>query len=148
MIPFIAGRFLAVLDGLLRAPLQAGKTLLAPLIPGRLPLLKDYVSGRTDLAADLTLIAFFIDPELSVHFRYLAKTHFIEKREKHPLPEGSFFHRHFLFSSYRYGDFGNLFLGRLKPLILLLLRPGPAPRDIIGWHCDLKSHREVQPLLL
>ena len=81
MIPFILGRFLAVLNGLLRAPLQAGKTLLAALIPHRFPFLKRDVFNRANPAADRTATAFFIDPEFPVHFWDLRKTHFIEKRK-------------------------------------------------------------------
>ena len=77
MIPLISGSFLAILDRFLRAPLQAGKTLLTSMIPDRSPFTHCDISGRTNFAADFACVAFVIDPELFVHFGYLGKNHII-----------------------------------------------------------------------
>ena len=79
MIPFLSGCFLTILDSFLQTPLQTGKTLLAPVMPEGFAFLKNDVLDRTNPAADRAAVAFFIDPELPVHFRDLRKTYSVEK---------------------------------------------------------------------
>ena len=78
MIPLISGGFLTILDRFLRAPLQAGKTLLTSIIPDRFSFTHGDISGRAYLTADFASIAFIIDPELFIHFWHMRKTHTIK----------------------------------------------------------------------
>ena len=77
MIPLIFGGFFTILDRFLRAPLQAGKTLLTSMIPDRFSFTHGDISGRTYFAADFARVAFVIDPELFVHLGHMRKTHII-----------------------------------------------------------------------
>ncbi len=79
MIAFIPRRFLPVLDRLFRTPLKAGKALLASMVPDGSSFLNRDVPGRTDSAADRTLIALFIRPEFPVHFRNPGVAHFVKE---------------------------------------------------------------------
>ena len=54
MVPLISGRLFAVLDRLLRAPLQAGEALLAFVVPYRSALGEGDIFGRAYLRADFT----------------------------------------------------------------------------------------------
>ena len=77
MIPLIFGGFFTILDRFLRAPLQAGKTLLASIIPDRFSFMHGDISGRTHFVTDSASVAFVIDPELFIHFGYIRKAHTI-----------------------------------------------------------------------
>jgi len=93
VVPLVTGRLLAVLDRLLRAPLQAGEALFAPVAPDRSISVHGYVSGRADLHADPALVALVIRPELTVHPWHHGEGHLVEGCEEDALPERPFFDR-------------------------------------------------------
>jgi len=70
-VSFVLRRFFAVLDGFLRAPLKAGKTLLAAHAPNRFSVLKNDIVDGAHLAANSAMAAIIIDPEFPIHFRDL-----------------------------------------------------------------------------
>ena len=73
MVPLIPRGLLAELDRFPRAPLDAGKALLAVMPPDRLAFLEIDIRARADGFADAAGIAFFIDPKTLVHFRDMRK---------------------------------------------------------------------------
>jgi hypothetical protein len=67
MVTLIGRGFPAVLDRHLRAPLDAGQTLLAAMLPYRLACRQFNISGWADLGTDAAGIAFVIHPKTLVH---------------------------------------------------------------------------------
>ena len=69
MITFILRGLLAILNGLLGAPLNAGEALLAVVQPGRFVCCYDNIIHRTGFCADAAAIAFLVHPEILIHLR-------------------------------------------------------------------------------
>ncbi len=66
-VAFVAGRFFAELDRLLRAPLDAGEALFAVMTPDGLSSAGRSMFPQGQSLADAAAVALLIDPETLVH---------------------------------------------------------------------------------
>lgn len=142
VIPLTLRCILPALYGLLRAPLETGKTLLAFVVPDRFSFTQGDVFGRADFVANPAMIAFLVRPELPVHLGHTVETQFIDSSRQHPLPERAFFNRQGGLFLDPVHDIGNLFLGEFETSILFFLWAWAAERRVVGGQHNAKPRRQ------
>lgn len=111
MVALLSDSPLAVLNRLVRAPLDTGKTLFAPVLPDGLAFRQDNVLRRADFYAVTASRTLFIRQEGLIHFTDIVDARFaVYPGKKWILPEGPLLHRQlFAVSDKRCNFFYQLF---------------------------------------
>lgn len=125
-------RAFAVLDRLLRAPLDAGKALFTAVLPDRFLFSHFNITRRTDFFTNPAGAAFFIGKERFIHPGDMRQGNPVKRRQHPILPEGPLLRRPLIPAPDHRRDPVQFSEHRVKFLLLLAGGRGSAPGNIVA----------------